>query len=162
MIRVFGLILTEYLDRFQPSIWTGFDRVFGLILTEYLDRFRPSIWILNFSFPAAVTNTLSPARQYFLIFRREAMSTVFGTIHFLEIILLLPVPETSRSFHFLEIILLLPVPETSRSFWINACQAGERIIFSPVQSLSLLRVTVLCGKFLSDCVGNLPYFIGQI
>ena len=144
MIRVFGLILTEYLDRFQPSIWTDFDRVFGLILTEYLDRFRPSIWILNFSFPAAVTNTLSPARQYFLIFRREAMSTVFGT------------------FHFLEIILLLSVPETSRSFWINACQAGERIIFSPVQSLSLLRVTVLCGKFLSDCVGNLPYFIGQI
>jgi len=98
MIRVFGLILTEYLDRFQPSIWTDFDRVFGSILTEYLDRFRPSIWILNFSFPAAVTNTLSPARQYFLIFRREAMSTVFGTIHFLEIILLLPVPETSRSF----------------------------------------------------------------
>jgi len=111
MIRVFGLILTEYLDRFQPSIWTDSDRVFGSILTEYLDRFRPSIWILNFSFPAAVTNTLSPARQYFLIFRREAMSTVFGTIHFLEI------------------ILLLPVPETSRSFWINACQAGERIIF---------------------------------
>ena len=97
MIRVFGLILTEYLDRFQPSIWTDFDRVFGSILTEYLDRFRPSIWILNFSFPAAVTNTLSPARQYFLIFRREAMSTVFGTIHFLEIILLLPVPETSAA-----------------------------------------------------------------
>ena len=129
MIRVFGLILTEYLDRFQPSIWTGFDRVFGAISTEYLDRFRPSIWILNFSAHAAVTNTQSPAQQYFLIFRREAMSTVIGVLHFWEIILLLPVPETSRSFHFLEIILLLPVPETSRSFWINACQAGERIIF---------------------------------
>ncbi|MBQ1918680.1 MAG: hypothetical protein II175_05925 [Schwartzia sp.] len=99
------------MDRFQPSIWTGFDRVFGAISTEYLDRFRPSIWILNFSAHAAVTNTQSPAQQYFLIFRREAMSTVIGVLHFWEI------------------ILLLPVPETSRSFWINACQAGERIIF---------------------------------
>ena len=49
--------------------------------------------------------------RYMISLYREAMSTVFGTIHFLEI------------------ILLLPVPETSRSFWINACQAGERIIF---------------------------------
>ena len=80
MTRVFGSISTEYLDRFQPSVWTDFNRVFGFFTAQL-----------------AVTNPLFLVQRHFLTFRLKARSAVIAVIHFLEIILLLPVPETSRS-----------------------------------------------------------------
>ena len=129
MIRVFGLILTEYLDRFQPSIWTDSDRVFGFWIFQLM-----RLWQIR-SLRRSSISWYSAGRQCPL----SLVSFISG--------------KSSCCCQYLK------HPGLSGLMRARLVSASS---FSPFQRLSLLRVIALCRKFLSDCVGNLPYFIGQI